>query len=106
MEGRDRRTGAKRHEGQIRPDPWAVTEQVATAVAVRDRPHDHHQLFPHALRPRPLSRGRWSGSRALTQGSGLTDFVDVDGHAFAAYDAKPGTGDGKAGWLRGWLVSA
>ncbi|MER6521773.1 hypothetical protein ABT246_33565 [Streptomyces sp. NPDC001553] len=41
--------GDKRPEGEIRADPWVVTEVVATAVAVLERLHTSTWLFPATL---------------------------------------------------------
>ncbi|MDT0543653.1 hypothetical protein [Streptomyces lonegramiae] len=41
--------GDKMPEGEIRADPWVVTEAVATAVAVLERLHTSTWLFPATL---------------------------------------------------------
>lgn len=44
-------TGEKVPEGIIREDPWVVVENVATAVQVLERLHNHDLLFPNSLHP-------------------------------------------------------
>ncbi|MDQ1022322.1 hypothetical protein [Streptomyces afghaniensis] len=59
-------------EGEIRADPWVVTEAVATAVAVLERLHTNTWLFPATLFTdgrdgATILRSRVGGSRSETR---------------------------------------
>ena len=59
-------------EGEIRADPWVVTEAVANAVAVLERPHTSTWLFPATLFTdgrdgATILRSRVGGSRSETR---------------------------------------
>lgn len=64
--------GDKMPEGEIRADPWVVTEVVATAVAVLERLHTSTWLFPATLFTdgrdgATILRSRVGGSRSETR---------------------------------------
>lgn len=64
--------GDKMPEGEIRADPWVVTEAVATAVAVLERLHTSTWLFPATLFTdgrdgATILRSRIGGSRSETR---------------------------------------
>ncbi|MFD8731172.1 hypothetical protein [Streptomyces sp. NPDC059611] len=64
--------GDKMPEGEIRADPWVVTEAVATAVAVLERLHTSTWLFPATLFTdgrdgATILRSRVGGSRSETR---------------------------------------
>lgn len=64
--------GDKRPEGEIRADPWVVTETVATAVTVLERLHPNTLLFPPTLFTdgrvgESILRSRVGGSRSETR---------------------------------------
>ncbi|MFF7845378.1 hypothetical protein ACFZC6_42580 [Streptomyces ossamyceticus] len=64
--------GDKMPEGEIRADPWVVTEVVATAVAVLERLHTSTWLFPATMftdgrDSATILRSRVGGSRSETR---------------------------------------
>jgi hypothetical protein len=69
--------GSKLPEGEIRRDPWVVTETVARAISVLERLHPHHLLFPIRIEPYHLLSGRTSkrSGSARTDGSITEDLA-------------------------------
>jgi integrase len=80
FKGAEDEEGNKIPEGMIRPEPWVVIEPVAQAVAILERLHDSHLLFPNWLIPRglrggkePKRRGEARADRVIAQD--LADFT-------------------------------
>ena len=69
--------GSKLPEGEIRRDPWVVTETVARAISVLERLHPHQLLFPVRIEPYHLLSGRTSkrSGSARTDGSIAEDLA-------------------------------
>ncbi|WDG33299.1 hypothetical protein N7925_35715 [Streptomyces sp. CA-278952] len=88
--------GDKRPEGEIRADPWVVTEVVATAVAVLERLHTSTWLFPATLFTdgrdgAAMLRSRVGGSRSETRiNHDLAEFLAW----VETYCSERGRGDG------------
>ncbi|MEU4814912.1 hypothetical protein AB0G03_04595 [Micromonospora aurantiaca] len=79
FKGAEDEEGNKIPEGMTRPEPWVVIETVAQAVALLERLHDSHLLFPNWLIPRGATarqskrRGEGRADRIIAQD--LTDFT-------------------------------
>ncbi|MFE5562382.1 hypothetical protein [Streptomyces sp. NPDC056544] len=88
--------GDKRPEGEIRTDPWVVTEVVATAVTVLERLHTSTWLFPATLFTdgrdgAAMLRSRVGGSRSETRiNNDLAEFLAW----VQTYCTENGRGDG------------
>lgn len=61
-------TGDHNPHGEVRPDPWVVTEPVAAAIDVLQSLHDESLLFPNRLGARADSAQRFRDGRSSTTG--------------------------------------
>ncbi|MGW7641592.1 hypothetical protein [Streptomyces decoyicus] len=74
FKGAEDEDGNKIPEGTVREDPWVVIEIVSRAVAVLERLHESHLLFPNWLKPikrtpgkEPKRRGEARSDRLIAE---------------------------------------
>ncbi|AVZ77690.1 hypothetical protein SLUN_28470 [Streptomyces lunaelactis] len=74
FKGAEGEDGNKIPEGTLREDPWVVIELVSRAVAVLERLHESHLLFPNRLKPikqtpgkEPKRRGEARSDRIIAE---------------------------------------